>query len=206
MTCLHSCKNEVRANTKTFFSPWYEFCIFLSSLEIELIYSTLILILENVKLLIINIRISFRCILRSCLLSKKSLLSLFPRFVEWFYEKSIIAFYWCLSLSIDYTSAIVFISWDKDNKFHQSVKEIMGKAKPTLKSKNQQYRLGRIQWIWLPCNFVYHSHRSKEKRIETQLKKFCIQLWRTLWRKNFVVGGLKKVMHSLAKNLYSFQI
>ena len=151
------------------------------------------------KLLIINVRISFRCILRSCLLGIKFLLSLFPRFVQWFYEKSIIAFYWCLSLSIDYTSAIVFISWDKDNKFHQSVKEIMGKAKPTLKSKNQQYRLGRIQWIWLPCNFVYHSHRSKEKRIETQLKKFCIQLWRTLWRKNFVVGGLKKVMHSFAK-------
>ena len=170
-----------------------------------MIYSTLILVLENV-MLIINIKISFRCILRSFLLSIKSIVSLFPRFVQWFYEKSIIAFYWCLSLSIDYTSAIVFISWDKDNKFHQSVKEIMGKAKPTLKSKNQQYRLGRIQWIWLPCNFVYHSHRSKEKRIETQLKKFCIQLWRTLWRKNFVVGGLKKVMHSLAKNLYSFQI
>ena len=63
------------------------------------------------------------------------------------------------------------MSWDKDNKFQQSVKEVIGKAKPTSKSKNQ-YRLGRIHWIWLPCNFVYHSHRSKEKRIETTQKMY----------------------------------
>ena len=74
----------------------------------------------------------------------------------------VLHFYQLLSLWIDHSLAIIFMSWDKDNKFLQSVKEVIGKAKPTSKSKNQ-YRLGRIHWIWLPCNFVYHSHRSKEK-------------------------------------------
>ena len=167
MTCLHSCKNEVRTNTKTFSSPWYEFCTFLSSLEIKLIYSTLILVLENVfrlKLLIINIKISFRCILRSFLLSIKSILSSFPRFVQWFYEKSIIAFYWCLSLSIDYTSAIVFISWDKDNKFHQSVKEIMGK-KPS-QHQNQRANIVLGEFIGSGSHAILCTIHTDQKKKE----------------------------------------
>jgi hypothetical protein len=42
------------------------------------------------------------------------------------------------------TSAIVFISWDKDNKFHQSVKEVMGKAKPTHQNQRTNIFLGEF--------------------------------------------------------------
>ena len=61
-----------------------------------------------------------------------------------FVEKRHQMFYWCLSLWIDYTSAIVFISWDKDNKFHQSVKEVMGKAKPTHQNQRTNNFLGEF--------------------------------------------------------------